>query len=124
MIKIKVSGNFNKTEKFLSRNKKMDFKVLDKYAKNGVQSLASATPVDTGFTAASWYYDLEKTAYSTNVVWKNSNIVDGVPIAVILQYGHATRNGGYVPGTDYIMPALSNVMDSAVDAVWKEVTKG
>lgn len=124
MIKIKVSGNFNKTEKFLSRNKKMDFKVLDKYAKNGVQSLASATPVDTGFTAASWYYDLEKTAYSTNVVWKNSNIVDGVPIAVILQYGHATRNGGYVPGTDYILPALSNVMDSAVDAVWKEVTKG
>lgn len=124
MIKIKVSGNFNKTEKFLSRNKKMDFKVLDKYARNGVQSLASATPVDTGFTAASWYYDLEKTAYSTNVVWKNSNIVDGVPIAVILQYGHATRNGGYVPGTDYILPALSNVMDSAVDAVWKEVTKG
>lgn len=124
MIKIKVSGNFNKTEKFLSRNKKIDFKVLDKYAKNGVQSLASATPVDTGFTAASWYYDLEKTAYSTNVVWKNSNIVDGVPIAVILQYGHATRNGGYVPGTDYILPALSNVMDSAVDAVWKEVTKG
>lgn len=124
MIKIKVSGNFNKTEKFLSRNKKMDFKVLNKYAKNGVQSLASATPVDTGFTAASWYYDIEKTADSTNVVWKNSNIVDGVPIAVILQYGHATRNGGYVPGTDYIMPALSNVMDSAVDAVWKEVTKG
>ena len=124
MIKIKVSGDFSKTKKFLSRNKKIDFKMLDDYGKNGTRSLSSATPVDTGLTAASWYYDIENTSTSTNVVWKNSNIVNGVPIAVIFQYGHATRNGGYVPGTDYIKPAISAVMDSAVDAVWKEVTKG
>lgn len=124
MIKVKVGGSFKKTEAFLQRNKKMKFSSLDKYGKEGVQALEAATPVDTGRTAASWYYEIEQTDKTTSIVWKNSNVVDGTPIAIILQYGHATRNGGYVQGTEYINSALRPIFDKIADAVWKEVTKG
>lgn len=124
MISVKVGGSFKKTESFLKRNKRMKFSSLDKYGKEGVQALASATPVDTGLTAASWHYEIERNEGSTSIVWKNSNIVDGTPIAVILQYGHATRNGGYVQGTDYINTALKPIFERIADSAWKEVTKG
>lgn len=124
MISVKVGGSFKKTESFLKRNKRMKFSSLDKYGKEGVQALAAATPVDTGLTAASWYYEIERNEGSTSIVWKNSNIVDGTPIAVILQYGHATRNGGYVQGTDYINTALRPIFEKIADSAWKEVTKG
>ena len=102
----------------------MKFSSLDKYGKEGVQALAAATPVDTGLTAASWYYEIEQTDKTTSIVWKNSNVVDGTPIAIILQYGHATRNGGYVQGTEYINDALRPIFERIADSVWKEVTKG
>lgn len=124
MIKVKVGGSFKKTEQFLQRNKRMKFSSLDKYGKEGVQALAAATPVDTGLTAASWYYEIERNENSTSIVWKNSNIVDGTPIAVILQYGHATRNGGYVQGSNYINDALRPIFEKIADSAWKEVTKG
>ena len=124
MIKVTVGGSFKKTEDFLERNKRMKFKSLDKYGKEGVQALAAVTPKDTGLTAASWYYEIIRTDSSTSIVWKNSNIVDGVPIAVILEYGHATRNGGYVQGTPYISDALKPVFDKIADSAWKEVTDG
>lgn len=124
MIKVKVGGSFKKTEAFLQRNKRMKFKSLDKYGKEGVQALAAATPVDTGLTAASWYYEIVQNKDTTSIVWKNSNVVNGVPIAIILQYGHATRNGGYVQGTEYINSALRPVFEKIADSVWKEVTKG
>ena len=124
MISVKVRGDFKKTEQFLERNKKLRFKDLDKYGKQGVQALAAATPTDTGLTAASWYYEIEVTDSTTSIVWKNSNIVDGVPIAVILEYGHATRNGGYVPPHPYINEALKPIFDKIADSAWKEVTKG
>lgn len=124
MIKVKVGGSFKKTEAFLQRNKKMKLNSLDKYGQEGVKALAAATPVDTGLTAASWYYEIERNDKTTSIVWKNSNVVDGTPIAIILQYGHATRNGGYVQGSEYINDALRPIFERIADSVWKEVTKG
>lgn len=124
MIKVKVGGSFKKTEEFLQRNKRMKFKSLDKYGKEGVRALEAATPKNTGKTASSWYYEIVRGDANTSIVWKNSNIVNNVPIAVILEYGHATRNGGYVQGTPYINDALRPIFDKIADDAWKEVTKG
>ena len=123
MIKIKQSGNFNNTERFFKRAQKMDFyKNLEKYAREGVTALASATPVDSGKTAASWDYEIVKKKGSISIYWTNSNTNAGVPIAVILQYGHGTNHGGYVQGRDYINPAIRPVFDKIADNAWKEVT--
>lgn len=124
MISVKTGGSFKKTEQFLQRNKRLKFKDLDKYGEEGVKALAAATPSDTGETAASWYYEIVKTDSSASIVWKNSHMVDGVPIAVILEYGHATRNGGYVPPHPYINQALKPIFEKIADSAWKEVTKG
>ena len=123
MIKFKQRGNFNNTERFFKRAQKMDFfKNLEKYARAGVAALASATPVDSGNTANSWDYEIVKEKGHISIYWTNSNINDGVPIAVILQYGHGTNGGGYVEGRDYINPAIQPIFDQIADAAWKEVT--
>lgn len=123
MIKFKQRGNFNNTERFFKRAQKMDFfKNLEKYARAGVAALASATPVDSGNTANSWGYEIVKEKGRISIYWTNSNINDGVPIAVILQYGHGTNGGGYVEGRDYINPAIQPIFDQIADAAWKEVT--
>lgn len=123
MIVVKQSGGFNNLEKFLAKAKLMPIdKILDRYAKQGLRALQSATPVDTGKTAASWGYEIEKRQNGYTIAWTNSNIVDGVPIAIVLQYGHATGNGGYVEGVDYINPALKDVFEKMADGAWKEVT--
>lgn len=120
----KSKGNFRKTEKFLKRSLGHDYRfVLEKYGQKGVEALASATPIDTGYTASSWMYEVIQNESSISVVWSNRNVRNGVNIAVILQYGHGTRNGGYVVGKDYINPALKGVFDELADAAWKEVTK-
>jgi hypothetical protein len=89
-----------------------------------VAALKSATPVDTGLTANSWYYKIERTKSSISITFNNSNIQNGVPIAIILQYGHGTRNGGWVQGRDYINPAIQPIFDKITEQAWKEVTKG
>ena len=123
MIKFKQRGNFNNTERFFKKAQKMDFfKNLEKYARAGVAALASATPVDSGNTANSWDYEIVKEKGHISIYWTNSNINDGVPIAVILQYGHGTNGGGYVEGRDYINPAIRPIFDQIADAAWKEVT--
>lgn len=123
MIKFKQRGNFNNTERFLKRAQKMDFfKNLEKYARAGVAALASATPVDSGNTANSWDYEIVKEKGHISIYWTNSNINDGVPIAVILQYGHGTNGGGYVEGRDYINPAIQPIFDQIAESAWKEVT--
>lgn len=122
-IRFKQRGNFNNTEKFLKKAQKDDFyKVCEKYGRAGVSALESATPVESGITAGSWDYEIRKNRGSVTITWTNSNINDGVNIAVILQYGHGTRNGGYVQGRDYINPAIRPVFDSMANGVWKEVT--
>ena len=105
MIVFTQKGDFKKTEKFLNKASKAEyFRKLEKYAREGVKALSAATPVDTGKTAASWSYEIRQTKGSVSIYWTNSNVNKGVPIAIILQYGHGTNNGGYVQGIDYINP--------------------
>ena len=124
MIGFSQKGDFSKTTKFLTKLKQnVDISTFEKYGKKGVAALASATPVDSGLTANSWYYKIEKTNDSISLLFCNSNIQNGVPIAVILQYGHGTRNGGWVQGRDYINPAIQPIFDQIVKEAWGEVTK-
>ena len=123
MISLRSKGNYTKTEKFLDKMRHGDiYKSLEQYAKRGVDALASATPIDTGKTASMWNYEIHQTNGEYKIVWTNDNVNDGVNIAVILQYGHGTRNGGYVQGRDYINPAIRAVFDQIANSAWKEVT--
>ncbi len=124
MITFRHKGDFSRTTKFLERAKHGDYlRVLDKYGREGVAALASATPVDSGITAASWYYEIERGGNTTRITFGNSNVNDGVPIAIILQYGHGTGTGGWVQGRDYINPAIQPVFDKLASDAWREVTK-
>ena len=124
MISFRHKGDFSKTLGFLERAKEaVKIGDLDKYGREGVAALSSATPVDTGLTASSWYYEIERKRDSVSINFNNSNIQNGVPIAVILQYGHGTGTGGWVQGRDYINPSIQPIFDSIVERAWKEVTK-
>lgn len=122
MISIRQKGSFDKTEKLLRKSFGKNYRsVLEKYGQEGVAALSAATPVDTGLTAASWSYEIIQNEGGLSVVWNNSNVNKGVNIALILQYGHGTRNGGYVAGRDYINPALKPIFDKMAEAAWREV---
>ena len=124
MISFRQKGDFSKLTSFLERAKETVYLGdLNKYGRQGVAALASATPVDTGKTASSGSYKIENNNGSVSISFENSNIQDGVPIAIILQYGHGTRNGGWVEGRDYINPAIQPIFDQIVNEAWKEVTK-
>jgi hypothetical protein len=124
VIRFKVKGGFSKTVDYLERLKRFEIrKILDRYGKAGVAALSSATPVDTGLTASSWYYKIEVGANTTSLIFCNSNVQNGVPIAIILQYGHGTGTGGYVQGRDYINPAIQPVFDDLVKKAREEVTR-
>ena len=123
MISFNHRGNFNRMEKFLNAMTRRSYlNDLSRFGQMGVEALASATPVDTGKTADSWTYEIERTNEKTTIRWLNTNINDGVNIAVILQYGHGTGTGGYVQGRDYINPAMRPLFDSIAEQAWKEVT--
>ena len=123
MFRFRQRGDFSKTEKFLKKSFGRDYlDVLEKYAQQGVEALSASTPVDTGLTAVSWEYEIIQNEGVISIVWKNLNEQKGVNIAILLQYGHGTRNGGYVVGRDYINPALQPIFDKMADAAWKEVT--
>ena len=124
MISFRQKGDFSKLSSYLRRQKdRKRFGILDKYGKEGVTALASATPVDSGLTAKSWYYEIKQVDGYTTISFNNSNIQDGVPIAIILQYGHGTRNGGWVQGRNYINPAIQPIFDKIAESAWREVTK-
>ena len=124
MISFRQKGDFSKLNRYLERVKESaKIGVLDKYGREGVAALASATPVETGKTANSWYYEIKRQNGSVSIEFKNSNIKDGIPIAVILQYGHGTGTGGWVQGRDYINPAIQPIFDKIVNNAWREVTK-
>lgn len=115
-------GNFKNTEKWLKKTLGKDYmKVLNEYGRQGVIALSDATPVDSGHTASSWRYEIGESDGKVAVTWFNSNVNKGVNIAIILQYGHGTRRGGYVAGRDYINPALRPIFDAMADKAWKEV---
>lgn len=124
MITFRQKGDFSKTMSFLERAKEsVKLGTLDRYGREGVAALSSATPVDTGLTARSWYYKIERDKNTATISFFNSNIQNGVPIAIVLQYGHGTRNGGWVQGRDYINPAIQPIFDKIANTAWKEVTK-
>lgn len=123
-MKVTSSGGFDKTEAMLKKAVNASSKVdLDSYGRKGVAALAAATPSNTGLTANSWYYKIETNNGKTSLIFGNKNIQNRVPIAIILQYGHGTRNGGWVEGIDYINPAIKPIFDELANAAWKEVTK-
>ena len=124
MISFRQKGDFSKLTSFLERAKETVYLgALNKYGRQGVAALASATPIDSGETAESWYYKIENNKESATITFYNSNVQNGVPIAIILQYGHGTRNGGWVEGRDYINPAIQPIFDQIVDDAWREVNK-
>lgn len=124
MIIITQKGNFNSTERYLKRLKEAElFATLNKYGSMGVTALSNATPTDTGKTAGSWYYDIKQRPGYYSIRWHNHNVVDGRPIAILLQYGHGTGTGGYVQGRDFIMPAIRPIFDQMAAEAWREVTR-
>lgn len=124
MITFRQEGDFSKVTRYLERVKEVvKMSDLDKYGREGVDALSSATPIDSGRTASSWRYEITHNHGQTRITFSNTNIVDGVPIAIILQYGHGTRNGGYVQGRDYINPAIQPVFDKMAQNAWEEVTR-
>lgn len=125
MVSVRLKGsNFKNTEKLLKKSFGRDYmRVLEKYGELGVTALSNATPKDTGLTASSWSYEIIQNAGSISIVWNNSNVQNYVNIALILQYGHGTRNGGYVQGRDYINPAMRPIFDEMAERAWKEVVE-
>jgi hypothetical protein len=124
MITITEKGSFDNIEKYLKRLKTGDlYSVLNKYGSLGVNALSNATPVESGLTAASWYYTIVQRTGYYSIRWHNHHIEGGIPIAVIIQYGHGTGTGGYVQGRDYIMPAMRPIFDQIAAEAWREVTK-
>lgn len=124
MITFRHKGDFTRTTRFLERAKHVvRLADLDRFGREGVAALASATPEDTGLTASSWYYEITYSKSGAKIAFYNSNIQNGVPIAIILQYGHGTGTGGWVEGRDYINPAIQPIFDRIVDEAWREVTR-
>ena len=124
MISFRQQGDFARLTRYLERVKNVaHISSLDKYGQAGVAALSSATPVDSGLTANSWYYEIEYSKNSATISFHNSNIQNGVPIAIILQYGHGTGTGGWVQGRDYINPAIQPIFDNLANDAWREVTR-
>lgn len=124
MITFRQKGDFKNLSGYLERFKEgLRLGVLDRYGEEGVRALVDATPKDTGLTAASWQYRIVRGKGSVSITFDNTNIQNGVPIAIILQYGHATRNGGYVQGIDYINPAVRPIFERLAEEAWEEVKR-
>ena len=124
MISFRQKGDFSKLNRYLEKAKAAArLSILDKYGREGVAALASATPIDSGETANSWFYEISHDNGSATIAFCNSHINQGVPIAIILQYGHGTGTGGWVEGRDYINPAIQPIFDKIVEEAWREVTK-
>lgn len=123
MITVESRGSFKKTETFIDKLLRRNAaRVLNKYGEEGVRALSNATPTRTGLAATSWYYKVENSQTGASLTFYNSDIENGFPVAIMLQYGHGTRNGGYVRGVDYINPALRPIFDKILQDVWNEVT--
>lgn len=123
MITFRHHGDFKNTQRFFKRAAEAKImRHLDKYGQEGVAALSAATPVESGKTASSWYYEITYSGGSFTIHWGNTNVNKGVNIAVILQYGHGTGTGGYVVGRDYINPAIQPIFDKIAENAWREVT--
>lgn len=124
MISVSHKGNFNNLEALINRVLRRDYlNILAEYGRKGVEALRAATPVDTGLTRDSWGYEITSNSKKTSIYWTNSNIQNGIPIAIILQYGHGTKNGGYVQGVDYINPALAPIFRQMANEAWRRIVE-
>jgi hypothetical protein len=124
MLEVSASGDFKNTKAFLASMKTGQvFDILERYGEIGRQALADATPVESGLTAASWTYEVVQKKGSYQIIWHNTNVVEGVPVAVLIQYGHATGTGGWVEGRDYINPAIQPLFDKIANEVWEKVKR-
>lgn len=124
-IRVEVNGDFSGLDRFITNIKEQRYlKVLDRIGRRGVDALSNATPVDSGATATAWEYEVHRSKYRSEIIFTNSNVNNGVNIAIILQYGHGTGTGGYVAGRDYINPALAKTFDQLADEAWRAVTNG
>lgn len=124
MISFTQKGNFSKTKKFLEKAKNLaHLGVFDKYGKMGVDALSASTPIDSGETANSWRYDVKISSGEVQISWYNTNVENGFPVAIMLQYGHGTGTGGYVQGRDYINPTMRPIFDAMANEAWREVTR-
>lgn len=124
IITVESKGSFKHIEGFFKRTQNKNLlKKLDYFGKKGVQLLAAATPKDTGVTANSWSYEIEDKNGKISIYWKNSSMIGNVPIVILIQYGHATRNGGYVQANDFINPVTKRLFEEMADTIWKEVTR-
>lgn len=124
MISFKQKGDFSKLTNYFERVREAArVGILNKYGREGVSALANATPVDSGLAASSWGYEIERTGTSARIIFTNSDIENGFPVAIMIQYGHGTGTGGWVEGRDYINPAIQPIFDKIADAAWREVTK-
>ena len=124
MVSFRQKGDFAKTTKFLeTRQERLKLKDLERFGREGVAALSSATPVDSGLTANSWYYEINRTRTHATISFHNSNVVNNVPIAIIIQYGHGTGTGGYVQGRDYINPAIQPIFDAMAKYAGEEVSR-
>lgn len=124
MIAFHQKGNFSKTSSMFQRMlESVDLSLLDKYGREGIALLSAATPIDSGITANSWYYTIEHEKGVARLIFGNSNVQDGYSIALLIQYGHATRTGGWVEGRDYLNPTLQPLFDKMAEELWKGVTK-
>lgn len=124
MVSIKTKGDFKNFEKFVLKMTKRDYEqIIERYARMGVKALKEATPIDSGETANSWDYEIHYTKGKTKIVWTNSNVTkNGTPVAILIQYGHYSKNGTFVQGRDFINPALRSIFDKLAEDIWKEVT--
>lgn len=124
MISVRQTGNFDNLERFLKRDRDAEIKkVMERYGETGIASLAAATPVKSGETASSWYYKISGSDGAYTISWHNSHMAGNVPLAILIQYGHATGNGGYVQGRDFINPAIRPILDEIARDSWREITK-
>lgn len=124
MITFSSKGDWSNTTKFLQKMKNLDLiNMLDDYGRLGVEALAAATPVDTGKTASSWDYEIRKNKDSFSIYWRNTNVNNGIPIAILIQYGHVTKSGSYVPGYDYINPAIQPIFEEITQRITEEVRR-
>lgn len=122
-ITVQADGSFANTQRFLQRLKSSQiFAILDRYGPMGVTALQAATPVESGETAQSWTYEIRQSKGSHEIVWKNTHVVNGANIALLIQYGHGTGTGGYVPGRDYINPAMKPIFDKILADIRRVVT--
>lgn len=123
-IIFRQKGNFERTERFLLKNSRKDFRpIFEKYGVLGVNELKANTPVDTGETRESWHYKVSKTSKGYSLTWYNTHMAGSIPVVILIQYGHATRGGTYVQGIDFVNPAIKPIFDRIAIELWKEVTR-